>query len=144
MRRRWIALLACLAVAGCGSEERLAAGTAERLHDAVATARSAAANGDRDAALRALDRLDRRVREAERAGELAQTDADALRRGVRQARARVRREVEAPAPATTPVPTATAEPTAVPEAPPPGQEKKGKKDEPGKGKDKAKGKGKGK
>ncbi len=101
MRRRWIALLACLAVAGCGSEERLAAGTAERLHDAVTTARAAAADGDRDAALRALDRLDRRVTEAAGDGELAEADADALRRGVRRARASVRREVEPPAPAAT-------------------------------------------
>ena len=135
MRRRWISLLACLAVAGCGSEERLATGTAERLHDAVATARAAAADGDRDAALRALDRLDRRVREAAGDGELAEADADALRRGVRRARASVRREVEPPAPAATPVPTATPEPTAAPE-PRRRKAKKGKKG-------KAKGKGKG-
>ena len=106
-----MALLACLAVVGCGSDEQLAAGTAERLHDAVATARAAAADGDRAAALRALDRLGRRVTEAEREGELAEAEAEALRHGVARARARVRQEVEAPAPA----PTATSEPTATPE-----------------------------
>jgi hypothetical protein len=136
MRRRWIVVLACLATAGCGSGERLAAGTAERLHDAVATARSAAADGDRDAALRALDRLERRVAAAERDGELTGADADALRRGAAQARARVRREIE-PAPTPTPAATATPAPTAVPEDD--AKPGKGKKDKPGKGKAKGKG-----
>jgi hypothetical protein len=136
MRRQWIAVLACLAAAGCGSEPQLTIGAAGRLHDAVATVREAAADRDRDGALRALDRLQERVAAAEREGELDAADAAAIRRGITHARARVRREIAPPAP-----PAATAEPTAEPTAAPdekvPGKGKakgKAKKDKPGKGK----------
>ena len=137
MRRQWIAVLACLAAAGCASEPRLTIGAAGRLHDAVATVREAAADGDRDSALRALDRLPERVAAAARDGELDAADAAAIRRGITHARARVRREIAPPAP-----PAATAEPTVTPEPaeePPPAQgtgkaKGKAKKDKPGEGK----------
>jgi hypothetical protein len=136
MPGRWIAVLACVAVAGCGSEPRLAAGTADRLHGAVEEARTTAADGDRDGALQALDRLERRIDAAETDGELSNAEAAELRRGAGRARRQVRREIQPPAP-----PAATAEPEPTPtatlpeedageEAAPPG---------PGKGKGKAKG-----
>src|ERR671933_623725 len=92
--------------------ERLSAGAAAELHGQVDAARAAARDGDRAGALRALNRLDAGVRRAEADGELSGDDADALRRGVAQAKAQVRREVPAPAPtpatSETPAPTETA------------------------------------
>jgi hypothetical protein len=143
MRRHWIAALACLAAAGCGSEPQLTSGTAGRLHDAVTTVREAAADGDRDGALRALDRLEERVISAERDGELTRAEADAISSGITHARSRVRQEVQPPAAAT---PTSTPTPKAKPEPakkPKPLPHEKGKPKGPAK-KPGPPGKGKGK
>jgi hypothetical protein len=138
--RALIAAMAVVALGGCGGDEpTLSSGAADELHAQVSAVRDAAGEGDRDAALEALDALRARVRELESGGSLAEADADALRRGIGRAKRRVRREVAAPAPTATPTPTptatatATAEPTAEPE--PPGKAKgKGKKPNGKKGK----------
>jgi hypothetical protein len=128
--RAVIVVLAVVAAAGCGGEPSLSASAAGELHARVAAVREAAEQGDREAALEALDGLADQVRDLETGGSLASADADALRRGIGQARRRVRAEVVEP----TPTATATPAPTATPE--PAGK--------PGKGKGKPpKGKGKG-
>jgi hypothetical protein len=139
MSWRSIVVLAVVAVAGCGSEPQLSASAAKALHKDVAAARTAAQQGDQDAAVRALGSLEKRITTAEKDGELSSAAADALRRGAARARRRAAREIAAPQP--TPEPTATATststptPTATPVAPAPkGKEKKqGKGEKPGKG-----------
>jgi len=92
--RPWIALLAAVALGGCGGEEpKLSARSAERLHAQVAAVREAAAEGDRAAALKALDRLAGDVRDA----RMPAADETALRRGIAQARWKVRAELPEPA-----------------------------------------------
>jgi uncharacterized protein YceK len=110
-RSSWVALMVAAGLAGCGSDARLSAGAAAELHGQVDAARAAARDGDRAGALRALNRLDAGVRRAEADDELSGDDADALRRGVAQAKAQVRREVPAPAP--TPATSETPAPTQV-------------------------------
>ena len=129
MRGRVLIVVAAVAlVGGCGGEEpTLSKGSADELHAQVAAVRSAADDGDRAAALEALEGLSARVRDLEAGGSLAEADAAALRRGIERARRKVREEV-GPAATATPAPTATA--TATPE---PSQGK------PGKGRGKAKG-----
>jgi len=123
-------------LAGCGSEPRLSAGTADALHEDVAAARTAAQDHDPDAAVAALTDLEKQIDAAERDGELSGDAAAALRRGAARARRRAGREIAPlqPAPEPTATATATPEPTATPTAPPapPGH---------GKGKDHEKGKG---
>jgi hypothetical protein len=145
--RTWasIVVLAAVALGGCGEEPSLSAGSAEELHAQVAAVREAAGEGDRDAALEALDGLAARVRELEDAGSIAASDATALRRGIGRARRRVREELAEPAATATPAPTATAAPTAepAPEGGEPGtgnEEQKGKGETEGKGQEKDKGK----
>lgn len=123
-------MLAAVTVGGCGGEPTLSASAADELHAQVAAVRTAAQDGDRAAALEALDGLADQVRDLEAGDSLAEADADALRRGIGRARRRVRAEVAEPTP--TPTPTATPVPTATPE---PAQEK------PPKGKGKGKGHG---
>ena len=149
-RSAWIVGLSALALAGCGGGPALSPGAAETLHAQVAAVREAAGKGDRGGALKALDRMERRVGELQDDGAVARADADALRRGIGRARRRVRAEVEESAPAATVAPTttpsatstptagATAEPTPAPAQPKgkPPKEPKGK----GKGKDDGKGK----
>ena len=103
--RPLIVLLAAVALGGCGGEETLSAGSAEQLRSQVAAVREAAGEGDRAAALEALDGLEADVRDLAAGGSLAQADADALRRGIGRARRRVRAEIAEP----TPAPTATAD-----------------------------------
>jgi cell division septation protein DedD len=129
--RGLIVALAAVALGGCGGEEpTLSKSSADELHAQVGAVRSAAADGDRAAALEALDGLSGQIRDLEAGGSLAEADAAALRRGIGRARRRVREELAAPAATTTATPTPT--PTATPAAPAP-------KPKPGKGKGKAKG-----
>ena len=135
--RALIVVLAAVALGGCGGEPSLSAGSAEELRAQVAAVREAAGEGDRDAALEALDGLAARVRELEAGDALAEADATALRRGIGRAKRRVRQEIAAPAPTATATPsptptaTATAEPPARPE---PAGKAKGKGNGKGKGK----------
>jgi len=133
--RALIVALAAVALGGCGGEEpTLSKSSADELHAQVAAARTAAGDGDRAAALEALDGLSGQVRDLEAGGSLAEADAAALRRGIGRARRKVREEVAAPAATATatPEPTATATATPAPE--------QGKPAKPGKGHGKAKGK----
>ena len=98
MSGRWIAATACLLVAGCGSDERLEARTAERLHGDVEEIRTAAADGDRGAALDGFQRLEQRVGRAERDGRLPEGDAEALREAIAAARTQAERELPEPPP----------------------------------------------
>jgi hypothetical protein len=136
--RRLIVVLV-VAVVGCGGEPTLSADSADELHAQVAAVRDAAQEGDRDAALEALDGLADQVRDLEAGGSLAEADADALRRGIGRARRRVRAEVAEPAPTATATATATPVPTATPEPqkakPPKGEGKPPKEKGHGKGKD---------
>ena len=128
MPKRWIVVPAVVAgLAGCGSEPRLSSGSADALHKDVATARTAAKDHDPDAAVAALEDLEKRIDAAERDGELSGAAAAALKRGAARARRRAAKEIAPlqPAPEPTATPTATPVPT-----PPPG---------PGKSKGKAKG-----
>jgi hypothetical protein len=132
-----IVALAALALGGCGdAEPTLSKSSADELHAQVAAARTAAGDGDRAAALEALDGLSGQVRDLQAGGSLAEADAAALRRGIGRARRKVREEVAAPAATATatatPEPTATATATATAE--------QGKPEKPGKGHGKAKGK----
>jgi hypothetical protein len=130
-----IVVAAVALVGGCGGEEpALSKRSADELHAQVAAARSAAADGDRAAALEALDGLSGQVRDLEAGGSLAEADAAALRRGIGRARRKVREEVAAPAATATATATAAPEPT--PTATPAPAAK------PGKGHGKAKGKAK--
>ena len=136
--------LAAVALGGCGGEEpTLSKSSADELHAQVGAVRSATADGDRAAALEALDGLSGQVRDLEAGGSLAEADAAALRRGIGRARRRVREELS-PAPTPTPTPTATATP-ADPEGEQGGEpgtgndEQKGKGETEGKGQDKSKG-----
>jgi hypothetical protein len=129
--RALIVALAAVALGGCGGEEpTLSKSSADELHAQVGAVRSAAADGDRDAALEALDGLSGQVRDLEAGGSLAEADVAALRRGIGRARRRVREELATPAATATATPTPT--PTATPAAPAP-------KPKPGKGEGKAKG-----
>ena len=142
LRGRVLIVVAAVALlGGCGGEEpALSKSSADELHAQVAAVRSAAADGDRAAALEALDGLAGQVRDLEAGGSLAAADADALRRGIGRARRKVREELAAPAATATPTPTPTATPTATAApAEPPGNAK-GKKEKEPKGKGK-KGKG---
>jgi hypothetical protein len=131
--RRWIVAPAVMAaLAGCGSEPRLSAGTATALHKEVAAARTAAKDHDPDAADSALADLEKRIGAAEQDGELSSDAAAALRRGAARARRRASREVAPLQPEPVPTATATATATPVPTPVPKG---------PGKGKGKGKGKG---
>jgi len=137
--RALIVALAAVALGGCGGEEpTLSKSSADELHAQVAAARAAAGDGDRAAALEALDGLSAQVRDLEAGGSLAETDAMALRRGIGRARRKVREEVAAPAATATATPeptaTATATATAAPE--------QGKPAKPGKGNGNGKAKGK--
>ena len=136
MRGRALIVVAAVALlGGCGGEEpTLGKSSADELHAQVAAVRTAAGDGDRAAALEALDGLSEQVRDLEAGGSLAEADATALRRGIGRARRRVREEL-APAPTATATATATAEVTPEATAPPEGG--------PGKGKGKGKGHGKG-
>ena len=141
--RTWIALLVAAALGGCGGEEpALSERSAEALHAQVAEVRDAAAEGDRGAALKALDGLADRVRDLKDDEALAAADAAALERGIARARRRVRTEIVEPAatatatPTPTPTPTATATATAAPPKAKPPKAKPGK----GNGNGKAKGK----
>jgi hypothetical protein len=136
--RRWIMALAVLALAGCGSEPRLSASTAGELHKDVEAARTAAQQGDEQAAVAALAALEKHIGQAESDGQLSGAAADALRRGAARARRRAAKEIAAPQPTPeatatpTPIPTATPTPTPTPTSTP--NEKPGKG--PGKGKGK--------
>jgi hypothetical protein len=103
--RPWIAALAALALAGCGSDAQLDSGTADGLHRDVAAVRAAAQAGDRAAALAALDRLSAEVRGAQQAGEIADADARTLRTSIGRARRRIEQDIAAPTPAPTPTAT---------------------------------------
>jgi len=135
-----IVVLAAVALGGCGDEASLSASSAEELKAQVAAVRQAASDGDRAAALEALDGMADQVRDLEAGGSLAKADAAALRRGIARAKRRARAEIAEPEPAATAEPTATATPTPTATAtpvPPPSKPPK-----PGKGKGKDKGKGK--
>ena len=131
-----IVVLAAVALGGCGGETSLSASSAEELKAQVAAVRQAAADGDRAAALEALDGMADQVRDLEAGGSLAKADADALERGIARAKRRARAEIAEPEPAATAEPTATATATATPVPPP------AKPPKPGKGKGKGNGKGK--
>src|SRR5215218_4380492 len=131
--RAWIVVMAAVVLGGCGGEPTLSAGAADELHAQVAAVRDAAQDGDRAAALEALDGLADQVRDLEAGGSLAEADANALRRGIGRARRRVRAEVAEPTATPTPTPTATPVPTATPE---PQQAKPPKGKGKGHGKDK--------
>ena len=135
-----IVVLAAVALCDCGDEASLSASSAEELKAQVAAVRQAASDGDRAAALEALDGMADQVRDLEAGGSLAKADAAALRRGIARAKRRARAEIAEPEPAATAEPTATATPTPTATAtpvPPPSKPPK-----PGKGKGKDKGKGK--
>ena len=138
-----IVVLAAVALGGCGDDATLSASSARELKAQVATVRKAASEGDRDAALKALNGMAAQVEDLQAGGSLAKADADTLRRGIGRARRRVRAEVAepAPAPAATPEPTATPVPTATPEPPPAKPDKPGRGEGKGNGKGKPKGKG---
>jgi hypothetical protein len=144
---RWIlvALVVAVLLAGCGDDGRLEAGAAHTMHGDVEDARAAAATGDRERALRALDALERRVRREREGGGLAEADAAGMLERIALARRRVGREIAERQP--TVEPTATAVP---PPEPPPDREgdkkdeQKGKGETEGKGQDKGKGKREGK
>jgi hypothetical protein len=110
---RWLVVLAAVVLAGCGSEPRLSANTANAMHADVKAARTAAGSGDRDAAVAALESLGKRVAKAESDGELSSEAAAALRRGAARARRRAASALAAPqpTPATTASPTPTPTPT---------------------------------
>ena len=131
-----IAVLAAVALSGCGGDTPLGASSAQELKAQVAAVRKAASEQDRAAALKALDGMADQVRDLEAGGSLAKAEADALRRGIARARRRARAEIAEPEPAATAEPTATATATATPEPPPSTPAK------PGKGKGRGKGKGK--
>ena len=133
-----IAVLAAVALGGCGDGETLSASSAQELKAQVAAVRKAASDQDRAAALEALDGLADQVRDLEAGGSLAKADAAALNRGIARAKRRARAEIAEPEPAATaePTATATATATATPVPPPAKPPKPGK----GKGKDKGKGK----
>jgi hypothetical protein len=139
--RPWIVLLAAVAFQACGEDQTLSAGSADDLRGQVAAVREAAGNGDRDAALEALDGLEADVKDLEAGGSLAEADADALRRGIGRARRRVRAEVTEPTPEPTPAPTATPEPTPTPVPTEPEDDGGEEGGEPGTGNDEQKGKG---
>ena len=128
--------LAVLAFAGCESEPRLSASTAGELHTDVEAARTAAQQGDEQAAVAALAALEKHIGQAESDGQLSGAAADALRRGAARARRRAAKEIAAPQPTpeatATPTPIQTATPTPTPTPTP--NEKPGKG--PGKGKGK--------
>src|SRR5687767_1119013 len=107
-----IAVLAAVAVGGCGGDATLSASAARELKAQVAAARKAASDQDRGAALKALDGLADQVRDLEAGGSLAAADAEALRRGIARAQRRARAEIAEPEPAATAEPTATATATA--------------------------------
>ena len=133
-----IVALAAAVLGGCGDQAPvLSKGSADELHAQVAAARTAAADGDREKALEALEALAGQVRDLQDGGSLAAADATSLRRGIGRARRKVRAEV---APAATATATATPEPTPTATAAPPKPVKPAK---PGKGNGKAKGHGKG-
>ncbi len=139
--RGLIVALAAVALGGCGGEEpTLSKSSADELHAQVGAVRSAAADGDREAALEALDGLSGQVRDLEAGGSLAEADAAALRRGIGRARRRARAELS---PAPTPTPTATATP-ADPEGAQEGEPGTGNDEQKGKGETEGKGQGKGK
>jgi hypothetical protein len=136
-----LALAAVVAAGGCGEEPRLEASSARAMHRDVERVRTAAAAGDRDGALRALDALAGRVERRRDSGELGDADAAALLDRIDAAARRARSEIPEPSPA----PEATAAPTAEPpEEPGTGDdEQKGKGESEGKGQDKDKDKDKG-
>src|SRR4051794_29348260 len=121
MSARWIVALAVLAVAGCGSEPRLGQRDAGAMHKDVADARTAAAQGDPEAAVRALESLERRID----AADLSPDVAAALKRGAARARRRAAREIAPPQPeataTATPIPTPA--PTVAPKGPGKGKAK---------------------
>lgn len=127
-------------VAGCGSSSspRLSAAVAERMNQAVAATRAAAAAHDEEKSMGALSALSGIVSREARAGHLSAADHRALRTAIARARRRVELEVKARAPQPTAPPPAAQEATPVPQDPP---AKKGGKG--GKGKGKGKGKGRG-
>jgi hypothetical protein len=120
MSGRWIAAFACLAVAGCGSEQQLETGTAEALREDVAEVRAAAEEGDRAGALSGLDALHARIAQAESDGELDDRQAVELRRAVRRAKRRVDQEL-APEPPPAPVAEPPAKKPKPGKGPPPGR-----------------------
>lgn len=135
--RALIVALAALALGGCGSDApTLGKRSAEELHAQVAAVREAAGEGDRAAALKALEELSGTVRSLEDKGSLAEADAAALRRGIARARRRVRAELAAPEPAATVTATATPTATSTPEPTATAAPPKGKPAKPGKGKGK--------
>ena len=103
-----IVVLAAVALGGCGGDATLSASSAEELKAQVAAVRQAASDGDRAAALEALDGMADQVRDLEAGGSLAKADAAALRRGIARAKRRARAEIAEPEPAATAEPTATA------------------------------------
>jgi hypothetical protein len=136
--RGLIVALTAVALGGCGGEEpTLSKSSADELHAQVGAVRSAAADGDREAALEALDGLSGQVRDLEAGGSLAEADAAALRRGIGRARRRVREELAVPAA------TATATPVD-PEGAQGGEPGTGNDEQKGKGETEGKGQGKGK
>jgi hypothetical protein len=151
MSGRWIVACACLAMAGCGSEQQLEPATAGALSEDVAAIRAAAREGDRPGALEAIERLRDRIDRAEDDGELDDAEAAALRQGVRRAERRVGHEVAESAATATPDDPATGEPPPPPaeldeEADPPegGEPGTGNDEHRGKGETEGKGKGNGK
>ena len=70
-----IVVLAAVALGGCGGEASLSASSAEELKAQVAAVRTAASDGDRAAALEALDGMADQVRDLEAGGSLAKADA---------------------------------------------------------------------
>jgi hypothetical protein len=116
-----IALAAVVASGGCGQEPRLEASSARVMHRDVDRVRAAAAAGDRDGALQALDALAKRVERRRDGGELDDADAAGLLDRIDAAARRARREIAEP----QPTPEAT--------APPPGGPGTGDDDHKGKG-----------
>lgn len=137
VRRRLAAAWTVALVSGaCGEEPRLETSAARAMHRDVDEVRAAAAAGDRDGALRALDGLARRVQRQRDGGRLSETDVAGLLDRVEAAKRRVRQEMAEPQP--------TAEPTATPDQttePAPGEPGTGNDEQKGKGETEGKGKG---
>jgi hypothetical protein len=136
-----LALAAVVASGACGQEPRLEASAARAMHRDVERVRAAAAAGDRDGALRALDALAKLVERRRDSGELDDADAAGLVDRIDAAARRARHEIPEPQPA--PEATATAEPPAEPGTGDDEQEGEGEKEGKGQDKDKDKEEGEG-
>jgi hypothetical protein len=98
-----------VAVAGCGSASSgLSASSAGGLRGQLAAVQTAAANGNRAAALSALSRFSTQVER--HAGALSSADRAALRTGIARVRERIMETVPPPATTAASTPTSTAAP----------------------------------